>query len=457
MNFPEDAVVCAHRAILSFDANGLRSVVSPRDERWAQWLQAWRAFSTGNFGDAYALASNLETNGSAERDPVLVIESAALRALALTALEDFASATSIARRASRMARTESIPDQEFLAHIVLARVRRWTGHPHLATRILSALWRAATDPWRPWLRWELVLSGALEVAFPGSIETGAPLEDISAERNLARLLTAAETGDRPTLSQATADLRKSMNWAPIAREIETSIAICTPYSHSPYPDVSAWREAITNDPPAAVHGLLTRDVRGPSEDTAIAYILATPSEGRRIPRVALRLLDLEDVTVLPQSRRKQGRVESLTAALAVAGSSGLDESDCFHSVYGFPYEPEIHKGPYDVLIHRVRQYVGDAGVVTRSDGRVSLDLIKSILVPDPRCQAPMQDRLLQVVAQHQGATAKEIASTIGVSIRRVQEALSDLASHGACVTSRDGRTVRYSVEDTTFSEPTWHR
>jgi hypothetical protein len=222
--------------------------------------------------------------------------------------------------------------------------------------------------------------------------------------------------------------------------------------------VVAWCAGATGASPAHLHGLLTRVGSAPADESAIAYVIAHP-EGirRRIPRLAWAFAQAPDdgaVAVLPQGRRKQGRVETLVSALALAGDRGMEEAECFADVYEFAYEPEVHKNIFHVLVHRARDYLGDAGTVEVSSGRVHLALARPVLVPDPRCTKPMQDRLLRAVAEQRGATAKDIAHAVGISLRLAQSALQELSADGACLAQRDGRVVRYVVEDTTFSEPT---
>ncbi len=162
------------------------------------------------------------------------------------------------------------------------------------------------------------------------------------------------------------------------------------------------------------------------------------------------------MVVLPQGRRKQGRNETLISALALAGPEGLSEEAAFGEVYEFAYQAEMHRGVFGVCVHRARDYLGDAGTIEHGAGRVQLALAAPILVPDPRCAKPMQDRLLRAIASHGGATAQDVAKAVGVSLRVAQQALADLSADGACLATKDGRKVRYAVEDTTFSEPTIH-
>ncbi|MCA9603010.1 MAG: hypothetical protein KC417_13345, partial [Myxococcales bacterium] len=88
----------------------------------------------------------------------------AMRAYAALVAGNLTAARAIARRASRMSRTEALPQYEYLANTILASVRRRTGNPHLATRILMALAKLAPATWQPWLAWELAWSGNVQAA-----------------------------------------------------------------------------------------------------------------------------------------------------------------------------------------------------------------------------------------------------------------------------------------------------
>ncbi len=412
--------------------------------------ELWRAAATGAFDDVAALAPDVESAAARAGLGAIVVDAAALRALALLAIGEVDGAVSTSRRASRMARTEGFFSSEYLAHLVLARVRRAVGHPHLATRILEALARVAPPTWRPWLCVELALSGALEIA--KRLELG--VDTISARWGsaLVALLDAAERADRETFGAQEALLKTLGGWAPFDRELDELVRVLDP-ERQPGPVCDAWCRGATDDVPGTLAGLLTRPGSAPAEDSALAYVVARPSDRRRLPRLAFGLTDRLGLTALPQSRRKQGRVEVLVSLLLLA-PDGVDETECFARIYGFSYEVEIHKGVFDVLIHRAREYVQDTARIVREDGLIRIELVRSLLVADPRCTPSLPDSLLRIVAQHRGATAKQIAEAAGVSLRAAQAALRDLTEAGACETQRSGRQIQYVVEDTTFSEPT---
>ena len=85
---------------------------------------------------------------------------------------------------------------------------------------------------------------------------------------------------------------------------------------------------------------------------------------------------------------------------------------------------------------------------------MQLEVLQPFVVPDPRCQRAHEDRVLQRMATSAGASARELATGLGISLRTVQDVLRDLVETGACQQHRDGRRRIYSVEDTTFQEPT---
>jgi DNA-binding transcriptional ArsR family regulator len=156
---------------------------------------------------------------------------------------------------------------------------------------------------------------------------------------------------------------------------------------------------------------------------------------------------------LTQSSRP-GRTETAVSVVALAGRAGLDKADFFQRVYGFPYRKELHQGPLEVLVHRVRKTVGDSLELERGEDRIAVAVRAPLSVPDPRCIKPLDERLLRALAEHGGGSAKDVAKALGVSIRTVQGVIKHLTEDGSCIADRQGRNVIYRIEDTTFSEPT---
>ncbi|MEM9192669.1 MAG: helix-turn-helix domain-containing protein [Myxococcota bacterium] len=429
---------------------------------WTQGYELWlRLFQDDDLESFPDAASAIGMEASQSRLPELVVEATTLRALAAMQVGDFGQAIKLARRASRMARTEAIPQPEYLANLVLARMRRLTGNPHLATRILTAILRVAPPVWGAWLRWELVLAGAFEEAFPGGapdLGSGGSSAAYRAAVSLAHLQKAAEVGDRERFDAMATTLEEvTGRWPLLGGEVCDVLACVDPGRALLPGSVSeGFVRGTVDEPPPALHGLAARTGGAPPEETASAYALGD-LEGtrRRLLRLGRPLVDIKGLHVLRQSRRKQGRVETLVATLLLA-PDGLNEAECFETVYGFPFQMEMHKGVFDVLLHRAREYIQGAGEIERSQGKVQLTLACPVMVADPRCAEPVQDRLLRFIAANRGASAKDIAKAMGVSVRTAQSTLQELAAEGACAVQKEGRFVRYVVEDTTFSEPTQH-
>jgi hypothetical protein len=382
--------------------------------------------------DLEALASR----AAGARLAAAVVEIRAIRALFALEAGDAAAGLAHARRASLMARTEGILDAELLANLALARARRHGRQTHLALRILEALEAVAAPSWRPWLDWERALAGgALGAATVGPLAA------------LRGLLAAAQAGDRPGFQLHGDALRDPDLAEPLRREAAVLIAAIDPRAPSaPAAELLAWREGDAALLPAFLHGLAVQSV---------ASVMLWPSGARaRCLHFGLPLLAGPDVVRLRQSRLAHGRVETLLAVLALAGPGGLDEATCFARSYGFPYVPALHRGVFDVLLHRARGAIEGVASIVRTPGRVSIVTTRPLLIPDPRTSRSTTDRVLRLLAERGRASAKEAAARLGVSLRTVQGALSDLAASQACVVERDGRNVTYAVEDSVFSEPT---
>ncbi|MEZ4373332.1 MAG: hypothetical protein R3B07_21090 [Polyangiaceae bacterium] len=85
----------------------------------------------------------------------------------------------LARRASLMARVRSLPQPEFLAHLVLARARRFARQPHLSLRIARALQDVVPAPWRNWLGWEWALAGGEQLERSEQLEASESASSIA--------------------------------------------------------------------------------------------------------------------------------------------------------------------------------------------------------------------------------------------------------------------------------------
>jgi hypothetical protein len=172
------------------------------------------------------------------------------------------------------------------------------------------------------------------------------------------------------------------------------------------------------------------------------------------------------------SAKSGGRTETGIAALALAGPSGMTRDAFFRSVYGFPFVAYRHRAVLDVLCHRMRGLLGDAGEIRREGGDaatassgavsspppagpwITMVLREAIIVPDMRCVLPAADRVLRALSMLGATSATAAADSLRMPLRTVQAVLQQLVSEGACMLERDGRRVAYRIEDTTFTQVT---
>jgi hypothetical protein len=449
----------ARRAVLDFDAEALQALApcaeklatgaGPEAQLSAQLVGSWSALARGDAAAAHENAGSLLRGAAKSAAPALVVETHAVRALSSIALGDHTEALSLARHASLVGRTEGLPQLEFFVHLALARARRYARQPHLALRILEALSQLATPPWRSWLSWEQQMAGGAPANLSAAPESGAR----RAAEGLARALDAARAGDANAFLAARKGVTAAVaGFAPLSREAEEVWAAIDPRLPPPSSELQAFREGTSVLAPAAIHGLRLRG----SEDveSAAAYVLLEPQQqGVRLLHFGVPLFEAADRVRLKQSQRKEGRVETLLAILALEHEPGLPEADVFREAYGFEFVADIHRGVFDVLLHRVRAAVEGVARLERKDGRLSLHPEAKLLLPDPRVSQRTTDRLLRLLSERGRASAKDVAGALGVSLRTAQLALAELSESGACETTKEGRSVAYVVEDTVFSEP----
>lgn len=381
--------------------------------------------------DIDALAA-LEKEAAHQCDAYHVLECAILRGWALleTGSEE---ATKAVRRAARMAQTEGIPQQQYLAHSVLARLRRVQQRPHLALRIVGSLRRVAPPIWSPWLAWESELAGkAADAPITPFVLACARSSAEEVRRSLSSALESA--ADYGVFRDDILALRDAL----ILGEDCATLA------------AAEWRRGLR---PFAPRGVQAASLVSSSGEDVLAYVAAPPrGAGQRVLFQGLGQLDVSLWRQLPQSQRKRGRMETATAALALAGEGGLREADLFAAVYGFGQEPGVHDGVLDVVLHRLRGWLEGHGSVQREREHVHLTH-EGLLIPDPRCAVPLDDRVLARLAQSP-ASAGDLATGLDLPLRTVQRMLKRLTAEQSCLKEREGRAVVYRVEDTTFQEPT---
>lgn len=465
------SIACAHLTrgrMLALDREGFDAWLNAHQrfhepgelsDQGALWLaihRSWQSLWNGN-PDGAELANPVGSAARTQKNAHLVLEAAILKASGALATGQLDEAVQLARRASRMGRTESCPQQEYLANVVLARLRRLSGKPHLATLILAALIRVAGPRWWPWLQWELFLaSGQLEHPSP------AP-----APQALAGYVAAARKGDRKTAEathrQAVALVR---GIAPLENDTNTLAQLIdhrVDSSRAPIETV-AWLSGGADDVPGGLASIGTLqpssgdppspDATPASTEVEAAVVWAPEGEtARRVLTPGVGLLPT-GASYLPATKGRQARTDSTMAALLLAGPDGLDEDALFRRIYGFAFDEALHRGVRDVLYTRVRQRLEERGALERSSGRVRIRHDASLVVPDPRCSPPRDHVLLWLLARHGHTSAKDAAKLLGIPVRTAQDGLRRLVDDGVCRAQKVGRRLEYHLEDTTFREPT---
>lgn len=452
--------LCARDAILRFD-QGVAD----------EWAARGQALST-NPPVSFLLASHLvqsEGQGAEKLDARALRaqaigdeETAAVVDLAVTQAWDaeaegaLEAALSAARRASRMARTEALPQQEYFANLMLARCRRLVGHPHLAVRILSALRRYVSPQWHPWLAWELLMSGATAAAEAALIGVQADGRIHTALHAAGRLMRAARQGQREAFEAACDELQTacsgSRRLSDDANALIGAMDARIRLSDAP-PHLRAWLEGSETKPPRGLHGLAADLADNDSLKGALVFVAMSPDhDARRVLGPGLSLLDGHER--LRQSQRRQGRMDTAVAVLALAGRSGLELEELFRRVYEFDYDPEIHAGALRKLLVRVQEWLGPLGHLHAEANRRWLEVVQPLVVADPRSVPPVDVRVLAVLASSGSTSAKEAAKRLRIPLRTAQAALQDLLSDGTAQRVRTGNVVEYHLEDTTFTEPT---
>lgn len=451
------AALVARDALIRLDAPvlhaagalALRLAADGRARIEAEGAALWCSHLAGE-PDLAPRAKELEARASRARLPHMVIDAASLAADALLHAGQLEAATSVARRASRMARTEGLPFEEYLAHLILARIRRHGGRPHLATRILTSLARAAPASVRSWLALELGLSGAPELA-RRVLERGGPRSAL-VEATLG-LLGAAARGDRRELERARDEAWRALGGlAPIAHELHAIVRAVDPHTgHDDADATGAFLRGELDAVPGVLAGVAQLTHEG--EAAPLVRVLAAPGlRARRVLSVGVPLAGA--IEIGRETGAKQHRRERALAILALTGEEGLAKEELFARVWGFSFVPHLHQGVLDVLLHRVRGALAEVGELVRREGRVALVPSRPLLIVDPRAERSIEDRVLRALALRGAARARELAEDVGMPLRTVQSALARLVEGEECLREGEGQAVSYRVEDTTFREPT---
>ncbi len=381
----------------------------------------------------------------------LLVELLALQALVESGANEMTLAVEHARKAARLARAHEQRIGRFLASLILARVRRLSGRPHLAARILSTLMPFLPAPWRGWLHWELELAG--EPLRDDALSTMRSDELVSCLRKVLDACLRESPADFRTSAD---DLRSRVATLHALRpETETVLALLdwTISENSLPPDCAAFVQGEQSEIPLGLHGLVLDP--GSSSAAPVAFAAWFPERSpRRVLGIAAGVVSrATGARVLELSRLHSGRADVALATLALAGPTGVTEAELFRACYGFRYAPNVHEAALGMLIHRARARLPDQASVRREQGRVSLVGSRPLLAPDPRCAEHVEGRLLRLVAREGWVTTRSAARSLGVSLRTVQAAMSSLVDRGECMLDRSGRRIQYRIDDTSYAIP----
>ena len=378
--------------------------------------------------------------------PGLLAEAEALCAIAELHEGRIDAARDRARLGSRMARTDGFLVTEYVAHLALARVRRFDARWYLASRILDSLARVTPPAWSGWIAWELVLVGGAARAASLDASSGGWS---AAAIELAAVLDAASHGDRGRLERC----RDLAPWPFLAHEAARVRALVDPHASEP-PEMGAWIAGEGRRAPHGMDGLVgSASLLGAGLERAGVVVWAEPGRAARRTWVAgLGLLGRD----LPASYDLQHeRVLAALVALLVTPSMSAPEEELFRRVYGFAFVPDKHGGVLRTLLYRMRQELGARGEIVREGDALRLRLVAPIAIPDPTTATDLRELVLRFLAENGGrASARDVTEALGVPLRTVQDALGQLVGDESCRRERSGRTHEYALEDTTFFAPT---
>ncbi|MEZ4249532.1 MAG: hypothetical protein R3B99_14990 [Polyangiales bacterium] len=446
------AMTClTRRLVLAFDAEALASalavhatLVDDPSGRSAAGLtagHAWSALMRGDADEARRLAGGLHALSREHALAAERIEAKVLDALAAVETGTLDEAVSHARVASRMARTEALPQSEYLANLVLARLRRLSGKPHLAARILSAPF--ASRPVLAWMRLELLSPGASDAIFDRTRTVPRPT---CSARSPKRWSWRARGRSRRSWRRCAMRAWRRRPSPTCVATSRSSGLVDRLTSVGSDAGVSKRRGRRR----AARFGLCRGDAK--LEPGEVAFVV-TSGETTRVLAPGEAFAGPEVLRV-GKAPGRQARTDAAIAALLLAGDEGLHEDGLFERLYGFKFQKDLHRGVRDVLFHRVRQRLVGVGRWCESDRTRGAGPPRSRGRRDPRRGAAPRPSWLFVLASAGHASAREAAEALGIPIRTAQDALRRLADDGACRAIKRGKVLEYHLEDTTFLEPT---
>ncbi|MGE3635738.1 MAG: hypothetical protein AB7P00_37885, partial [Sandaracinaceae bacterium] len=378
------------------EASRLAARVADREPLLGAASRAWAGLALGEDPRAVRdTALDVQERAKREKHGGLLVDATALEAMTYLADgEADEHAVSRARLGSRMAASEGLAPITVLAHLVLARARRLSGHPYLGSHIARSVAQYLGAGLRRWSDWESVL-GAGDAS---AVEEGSSCA-------LVGLLRAFEACDRAALGDRRAELevtelpRFARRDADVLLELADHLA---PAVHA-----AGWLDGTDDAVPAGL-GV------GPGHAYP-GYVVARPGGvARRVLAVGVALARAELDAVVVQPPTPQHRTDSAIAALLLHGDAGVDVSVLFERLYGFPLAAR-HRSVLRVLLHRVRARVGELELERDAD-RVRLRYEAAVLFPDPRCSR--SDASVLALAAQRGAISTRDLEGMGMPDRK---------------------------------------
>ena len=422
---------------LSADASS-----APIANAWLAIIDGTLAALRGDHARANRAADVVHELAKARREAVLLVESVMLSAIAAMVEPNIPLAVDRARRASFMAQSERLWVSHFTVSVLLARLRRLSGRPHLAGLIADSSYRAAPPLFAGAARWELLFAGVS----PPERRGETPIERASTAT--ADWLSGA-AAPRVSLDEVEGLVRAS---APHARDFRAALAAAGAMSESvEIPAVDAWVRGRGTSTPPWLAGLVAPGWAATGSDAG-PCVVGHPRQprGRRV----LGFMAPPQFTRIAPLGARAARPEAVAAVMTLCGEEGISLDELFARAYGFAYRDDLHKATFRVVRHQAKTLLEPHADVQREGDRVAVRVRSPYLLVDPRTQRPLQDLVLRHLATHGAEGARDVAKRLNVPLRTVQMALRAMTEDGACVAVKEGRRVMYQVEDTTFCELT---
>ena len=317
-----------------------------------------------------------------------------------------------ARRAAQRSRTEGFVEYELLCSLVLARARRVQGRSFLAQTLLSALARSYPTGWATWVEAERSFAG---------------LPTLRANSRLGRTLNGLY---RSPSSVRWDELSKLQRFRDEATKLAMMLGSPGPRCHS-LPVPFGLSDAYAVDAPAD-------------------YVLEPGQSGY------LRFASARNEETVVNAFANGEQPACGLCALAEAYPSSVPVDAWFERAFARPHRSSEHGEVVRSTLRRMRQLLPDGASIVREGHNLGLRTDESLVFPHPRARTSIEDRVLACIGRGQ-RSSKEIANELAVSARTVQLALQRLTEDSLCTASKEGRQVRYEVEDTSFFSPTLTR